>query len=241
MCPVTCDRSNTACSMISRCPQRWALPSTPTFDGKVVAATDDAIVVKLKPSEFAVLDPSLVTGFLPPRRQGACQPYARRRFDGLRADTPEVITEKTSDGTPLHHHEAHPRLGAGPSCPFPRRSAWSWASSSSSWKRCRPRSLPAHHPHAGGCRCPRLHLGRSHALQDHRDPAGDQLHGLDRKFEGRVTILYDRGGDTYVVELHRRTGESVGRSARRCISTCSAKCWSGSSTTGAGAQIDEHP
>jgi len=31
------------------------------FDGKVVAATDDAIVVKLKPSEFAVLDPSLVT------------------------------------------------------------------------------------------------------------------------------------------------------------------------------------
>ena len=31
------------------------------FDGKVVAATDDAIVVKLKPSEFAVLDPNLVT------------------------------------------------------------------------------------------------------------------------------------------------------------------------------------
>src|SRR3546814_16312448 len=31
------------------------------FDGKVVAANDDAIVVKLKPSEFAVLDPHLVT------------------------------------------------------------------------------------------------------------------------------------------------------------------------------------
>ena len=29
------------------------------------------------------------------------------------------------------------------------------------------------------------------------------------KFEGRVTILYDRGGDTYVVELHRQNGESV--------------------------------
>jgi hypothetical protein len=28
------------------------------------------------------------------------QPYARRRFDGLRADTPEVITEKTADGVP---------------------------------------------------------------------------------------------------------------------------------------------
>jgi hypothetical protein len=31
------------------------------------------------------------------------------------------------------------------------------------------------------------------------------------KFEGRVTILYDRGGDTYVVELHRRDGELVDR------------------------------
>ena len=30
------------------------------------------------------------------------------------------------------------------------------------------------------------------------------------KFEGRVTILYDRGGDTYVVEL-RRDGELVDR------------------------------
>src|SRR3546814_10027912 len=28
------------------------------------------------------------------------QPYARRRFDGLRADTTEVITEKTADGVP---------------------------------------------------------------------------------------------------------------------------------------------
>ena len=70
------------------------------FDGKVVAATDDAIVVKLKPSEFAVLDPSLVTTVPAEGAKVHVQPYARRRFDGLRADTPEVITEKTSDGTP---------------------------------------------------------------------------------------------------------------------------------------------
>ncbi|WP_425520382.1 hypothetical protein [Xanthomonas arboricola] len=31
------------------------------FDGRVVVVTDDTIVVKLKPSEFAVLDPKLVT------------------------------------------------------------------------------------------------------------------------------------------------------------------------------------
>ncbi|MBP0644943.1 hypothetical protein J8J17_24425, partial [Mycobacterium tuberculosis] len=29
-------------------------------------------------------------------------------------------------------------------------------------------------------------------------------------FEGRVTVLYDRGGDTYVVELHR-DGEVIDR------------------------------
>lgn len=53
------------------------------FDGKVVAATDDAIVVKLKPSEFAVLDPSLVTTVPAEGAKVHVQPYARRRFDGL--------------------------------------------------------------------------------------------------------------------------------------------------------------
>ncbi|MCM3755721.1 hypothetical protein M3665_27770, partial [Bacillus licheniformis] len=70
------------------------------FNGKVVSATDDAIVVKLKPSEFAVLDPNLVTTVPSEGAKVHVQPYARRRFDGLRADTPEVVTEKTSDGTP---------------------------------------------------------------------------------------------------------------------------------------------
>ena len=76
----------------------FAIDAQP-FD-KVVAATDDAIVVKLKPSEFAVLDPNLVTTVPAEGAKVHVQPYARRRFDGLRADTPEVITEKTSDGTP---------------------------------------------------------------------------------------------------------------------------------------------
>ncbi|MGV8242128.1 GTPase, partial [Pseudomonas aeruginosa] len=65
------------------------------FDGKVVAVNDDAIVVKLKPSEFAVLDPNLVTTVPSEGAKVHVQPYARRRFDGLRADTPEVVTEKT--------------------------------------------------------------------------------------------------------------------------------------------------
>ena len=70
------------------------------FDGKVVAASEDAIVVKLKPSEFAVLDPNLVTTVPSEGTKVHVQPYARRRFDGLRADTPEERTEMMSDGTP---------------------------------------------------------------------------------------------------------------------------------------------
>ena len=54
------------------------------FDGKVVAASEDAIVVKLKPSEFAVLDPNLVTSIPSEGTKVHVQPYARRRFDGLR-------------------------------------------------------------------------------------------------------------------------------------------------------------
>jgi hypothetical protein len=65
-----------------------------------------------------------------------------------------------------------------------------------------PAPIPAHHPHAGGCRCPRLHLGRSPSKIIETPPA-ISFTVSTAKFEGRVTILYDRGGDTYVVELHR--------------------------------------
>ncbi|MDX3930283.1 MAG: GTPase, partial [Shinella sp.] len=57
------------------------------FDGEVVAATDDAIVVKLKPSEFAVLDRTLVTEVPDEGAKVQVEPYVRRRFDGQRADT----------------------------------------------------------------------------------------------------------------------------------------------------------
>ena len=82
------------------------------FDGKVVAATDDVLVVKLKPSEFAVLDPRLVTTVPPEDARGHVRPYARRRFDGLRADTPEERTEMTSHG--IHNTVKTNGLGYAP-------------------------------------------------------------------------------------------------------------------------------
>jgi hypothetical protein len=173
------------------------------FDGKVVAATDDAIVVKLKPSEFAVLDPSLVTTVPAEGAKVHVQPYARRRFDGLRADTPEGHHREDFGRHAVHHHEAHPRLGAG--------------QAAHSQPQCMElgqlieqlEEMPA----------PDRFRRITHMLVDAgaRDftwvdptpskiietPPAISFTVSTAKFEGRVTILYDRGGDTYVVELHR--------------------------------------
>jgi hypothetical protein len=179
------------------------------FDGKVVAATDDAIVVKLKPSEFAVLDPSLVTTVPAEGAKVHVQPYARRRFDGLRADTPEVITEETSDGTPytITRHI----LGSAPAkLPIPTPQCMELGQLIEQLEE-----MPA----------PDRFRRITHMLVDAGardftwvDPKPSKIIETPpaigftvstAKFEGRVTILYDRGGDTYVVELHRQNGESV--------------------------------
>ncbi|TEP82017.1 GTPase [Pseudomonas aeruginosa] len=173
------------------------------FDGKVVVVNDDAIVVKLTPSEFAVLDPPLVTTVPSEGAKVHVQPYARRRFDGLRADTPEVVVEKGADGVPytITRHI----LGSAPAkLPIPE-----------------PRCIQLRHliqqleemPAPDGFR--RItHLLVDAGAHDFTwvDPTPSKI--IDTppairftvstaKFDGLVTILYDRAGDTYVVELHR--------------------------------------
>ena len=178
------------------------------FDGKVVAATDDAIVVKLKPSEFAVLDPSLVTTVPAEGAKVHVQPYARRRFDGLRADTPEVITEKTSDGTPytITRHI----LGSAPAkLPIPTPQCMELGQLIEQLEEMPAPIASGASPTCWWMPVPGLHLGRSHASKIIETPPAISFTVSTAKFEGRVTILYDRGGDTYVVELHRQNGESV--------------------------------
>lgn len=70
------------------------------FEGKVITRTEDAIVVKTGRIEFAVLDRTLVTEDPDEGALVQVEPYARHRFDGLRADTPEERTEYTADGKP---------------------------------------------------------------------------------------------------------------------------------------------
>ena len=178
------------------------------FDGKVIAANDNAIVVKIKPSEFAVLDPQLVTTVL---REGAkvrVEPYARRRFDGLRADTPEERTEMTSDGIP-YTVKTH-ILGSAPAkLPIPAPRCMELGQLIQQLEE-----MPA----PDGFR--RItHMLVDAGARDFTWVDPDPSKVIDTppaisftvstaKFDGQVTIRYDRGGDTYVVEL-RRDGELV--------------------------------
>ncbi|MNM95836.1 hypothetical protein D3C81_1082950 [compost metagenome] len=138
------------------------------------------------------------------------EPYVRRRFDGLRADTPEERTEFTSDGQP-YKVRTHV-LGSAPAkLPIPE-------------PRCpelqelvnQLEQLPA----------PDRFRRITHLLVDAGardftwvDPSpGDIIETppaisftvATTKFQGRVTVLYERGLDVYAVELHR-DGELVER------------------------------
>ena len=179
------------------------------FDGKVVAATDDAIVVKLKPSEFAVLDPNLVTAVPSEGAKVHVQPYARRRFDGLRADTPEERTEMTSDGVPytITRHI----LGSAPAkLPIPTPQCMELGQLIEQLEEMpapdRFRRITHMLVDAGARDFTWVDPTPSKIIET---PPAISFTVSTAKFEGRVTILYDRGGDTYVVELHRQNGESV--------------------------------
>ncbi|CAI1237660.1 GTPase [Serratia ficaria] len=173
------------------------------FEGKVVTATDDAIIVKIKPTEFAVLDPTLVTTIPDEGARVHVQPYARRRFDGLRADTPEERTEVASDGTP-YIVKTH-ILGSAPArLPIPE-------------PRCLELSQLIQQleemPAPDGFR--RItHMLVDAGAKDFiwvdplprdiiKTPPVISFTVSTAKFQGRVTVLYERADDLYAVELRR--------------------------------------
>ena len=180
------------------------------FEGKVIATTDEAVVVKTGRAEFAVLDRALVTEVPDDGAKVQVEPYARRRFDGLRADTPEEETAFTADGKPYTVQRFV--LGSAPAkLPIPE-------------PRCpelqeliqQMEQLPA----------PDGFRRITHLLVDAgaRDftwvdplpkdiiatPPAISFMVATAKFQGRVTVLYERELDVYAVELHR-DGELVDR------------------------------
>ncbi|MFG1304695.1 GTPase [Xanthobacter autotrophicus] len=173
------------------------------FEGKVVARTSDIIVIQTGRADFAVVDRGLATTEPDEGARVLVKPYARRRFDGLRADTPEVHTQFMSDGRPYTVKKMI--LGSAPAkLPIPE-------------PRCpelrdlirQLEELPA----PDGFR--RItHLLVDAGARDFtwvdplpadiiRTPPAIGFTVSTAKFEGRVTILYDRAGDVYAVELHR--------------------------------------
>jgi len=180
------------------------------FEGRVIAVTDEAIVIKTGRAEFAVLDRALVTEVPDEGAKVHVEPYARRRFDGLRADTPEEETAFTADGKPYTVQRFV--LGSAPAkLPIPE-------------VRCpelqaliqQMEQLPA----PDGFR--RItHLLVDAGARDFTwvDPLPKDIIATPpaigftvatAKFQGRVTVLYERGLDLYAVELHR-DGEPVER------------------------------
>jgi len=180
------------------------------FDGKVVALTDEAIIVKTARTQFAVINRDLATTVPGEGCKVSVRPYARRRFDGLRADTPEERTEISSDGTP-HTVTSH-ILGTAPAkLPVPKPQCLELAQLIEQLE-----NLPA----PDGFR-KITHLlvdanARDFSLVDPkpkdiiRTPPAIHFTVSTAKFAGQVSVLYDRGTDVYVVELHQN-GELVVR------------------------------
>lgn len=172
------------------------------FEGKVIATTDEAIIVKTGRTEFAVVDRSLATEVPVTGTKVMVKPYARRRFDGQRADTPEVTTRYTADGTPYAVKTAI--LGSAPAkLPIPE-------------PRCP--ELRALIEQLENLPAPDGFRKITHMLVDAGakdfawvDPKPNDIIATPpaisftvdtAKFKGRVAVIYDRGADLYVIELH---------------------------------------
>ena len=180
------------------------------FEGRVIATTDEAIVVKTGRAEFAVLDRTLVTEVPDEGAKVQVEPYARRRFDGLRADTPEERTQFTADGQPYTVKTLV--LGSAPAkLPIPE-------------VRCpelqeliqQMEQLPAPD---GFRRITHLLVDAGASEFTWVDPRPKDIIATPpaisftvatAKFQGRITVLYERGLDVYAVELYR-DGELIER------------------------------
>lgn len=175
------------------------------FEGKVVSRTDAAIIVKHqgKQSEFSVLDRTLVTQEPGEGARVRVEPYARRRFDGLRADTPREEVRTLPDGT-QYTTQSFP-LGQAPArLPIPEPRCFELRQLIEQLEE-----LPA----PDGFR--RItHLLVDAGARDFswvdpepqdilRTPPAIGFTVATEKFVGRVRVLYERGLDLYAVELYR--------------------------------------
>lgn len=178
-------------------------------EGKVIATTDQAIVLKVagKRSEFVVLDRALATLVPEAGASVRATPYARRNFDGRRVD--EALEEErvTPDGIPfkLRHYIMG---GVKVKLPVPKVECFEL---SQLIEQLEEMSAP------DGYRCI-AHLLVDAGAKDFTvvDPKPSQIIATPPEvaftvenacFKGRIRVIYDRGLDTYVIEAIPSEGE----------------------------------
>ncbi|TBU88448.1 GTPase [Phytopseudomonas dryadis] len=173
------------------------------FEGRVIARTDDVIIVKTGRTRFAVVDRTLATEDPEEGAKVLVEPYARHRFDGLRADTPEESVEYTSDGQPVTFltyvlGSAPAKLPiAQPRCPELRDLI----------QQLEDRRAPDGYRHithmlvdAQACDFSVVDPKPADIV---RTPPTISFNVTTGKFQGRVSLLYQRAGDLYAIELHQ--------------------------------------
>ncbi|KVW44726.1 hypothetical protein [Burkholderia ubonensis] len=171
------------------------------FEGKVIAKTDHAIIVQIARAQFAVVDRHWASHDPEEGVKVAVTPYARHHFDGTRLDAPVEEARQTTDGQ-TYTVQSVILGGTTTRLPLPKPSCVELAALIEQLEQ-----LPA----------PDRFRRISHLLVDAGardfvcvDPAPDDttppsiaFSVTTTKFDGRVTVLYDRGLDAYVIELHR--------------------------------------
>lgn len=180
------------------------------FEGTVIARTDDAIIVKIGRTQFAVVDRHLATMDPCEGTRVRVEPYARHRFDSLRADTPETKTQYLADGS-AYTAKTYVLGNAPAKLPVPRPDCPELAELINQLEQ-----LPAPD---GFRRITHLLVdagARDFTLVDPtlaniiKTPPAISFTVTTAKFTGNVSILYDRGADVYRIEL-RQNGECVDR------------------------------
>lgn len=173
------------------------------FEGKVITRTDHAIIVQIARAKFAVVDRRLVTRDPDVGTKVALTPYARHHFDGTRLDAPVEETRQTTDGQ-TYTVQSVILGGSTTKLPVPNPRC---AELASLIEQLEP--LPA----------PDRFRRISHLLVDASahdfvcvDPEPEDIIATPpsiafsvetAKFDGRVTVLYDRSLDVYAIELQR--------------------------------------
>lgn len=191
--------------MYSKDPQESALGflvDPKPFEGRVVATTDEAIIIKTGRIDFAIVDRQLATLVPEEGTKVSIEPYARRRFDGLRADTPNKETHQAEDGSSYTVKTLVLVLGSAPAkLPIPRPHCEYLQSLI---------DLLEQAPAPDGYR--RItHLMVDAGARDitwvdpepddiFRTPPATNFTVNTAKFEGQVSLIYERGLDLYAVE-----------------------------------------